>query len=174
MTQVATRQSAAFSGPALLPLKLAPPAARSESLLRPDLQALLAEVRLRPATLVIAPAGYGKTTLLTQWAAELQRTGANVSWLGLDAEDQDPSLLLAYLVRSFQRHQPEVGEEAWRILHSAADLHRDVVQALAARHPQGLRAREFSRQQVGQHPRSVVRVGGIGQVLEVHHRERIA
>ncbi|MCX7792761.1 MAG: transcriptional regulator [Chloroflexaceae bacterium] len=125
MTQVATVRSASQPGPALLPLKLAPPVPRSETLLRPDLQALLAEVRLRPVTLVVAPAGYGKTTLLTQWADELQRTGAHVLWLGLDAEDQAPSLLLAYLVRAFQRHLPEVGEESWRVIHSAADLERD-------------------------------------------------
>lgn len=125
MTQVATVRPTALPGMALLPLKLVPPAARSEALLRPDLQALLAEVRLRPVTLVVAPAGYGKTTLLTQWAAELQRTGAHVLWLGLDSEDQAPSLLLAYLVRAFQRYLPEVGEESWRVIHSAADLERD-------------------------------------------------
>lgn len=124
MTEVAPARAAALPM-ALLPLKLAPPAARSEALLRPDLQALLAEVRLRPATLVVAPAGYGKSTLLTQWADELQRTGASVAWLSLDAADQAPSLLLAYLVRAFQRHLPAVGEESWRILHSAADLERD-------------------------------------------------
>lgn len=125
MTQVAPSRPALASGLALLPLKLALPAARSEALLRPDLQALLAEVRLRPATLVVAPAGYGKTTLLTQWADELQRTGASVLWLGLDADDQAPSLLLAYLVQAFQRHLPEVGEASWRVIHSAADLERD-------------------------------------------------
>ncbi len=125
MSQVATVRSTSQPGPALLPLKLAPPVPRSETLLRPDLQALLAEVRLRPVTLVVAPAGYGKTTLLTQWADELQRTGAHVIWLSLDAEDQAPSLLLAYLVRAFQRHLPEVGEESWRVIHSAADLERD-------------------------------------------------
>ncbi len=125
MTEVAHRSSALAPGPALLPLKLAPPPARSETLLRPDLQALLAEVRLQPATLVVAPAGYGKTTLLTQWAAELTRTGATFSWLGLDENDRSPALLLAYLVRSFQRHLPDVGEQAWRVLHSAVDLERD-------------------------------------------------
>ncbi|MFV9502965.1 MAG: BTAD domain-containing putative transcriptional regulator [Oscillochloridaceae bacterium umkhey_bin13] len=125
MTQVAPSQIATASGLALLPLKLAAPAPRSEILLRPDLQALLAEVRLRPATLVIAPAGYGKTTLLTQWASDLERTGADVVWLGLDSDDRAPALLLAYLVRAFQRHHPEVGDESWRILHSVADLERD-------------------------------------------------
>lgn len=110
---------------ALLPLKFAPPPVRSEVLLRPDLQALLAEVRLRAATLVTAPAGYGKTTLLTQWVAELTRTGADVCWLSLDAGDSAPALLLAYLINTFQNHQPDVGEQAWRILQSAADLRRD-------------------------------------------------
>lgn len=125
MTEVAQRPSTLAPGPALLPLKLAPPPARHEALLRADLQALLAEVRFQPATLVVAPAGYGKTTLLAQWAAELERTGATVSWLGLDENDRSPALLLAYLVRAFQRHLPHVGEQAWRVLHSAADLERD-------------------------------------------------
>lgn len=109
---------------ALLPLKLSPPV-RSEVMLRPDLQALLAEVRLRPVTVVVAPAGYGKTTLLTQWAAELDRTGATVCWISLDDTDRAPSLLLAYLLRAFQLQLPAVGEQAWRMLHSLADLERD-------------------------------------------------
>ncbi|NTW00273.1 MAG: transcriptional regulator [Oscillochloris sp.] len=125
MTEVAQRRSAAEPGMALLPLKFAPPPARSEVLLRPDLQALLAEVRLRPATLVTAPAGYGKTTLLTQWVTELSRTGASVCWLGLDAGDSAPALLLAYLINTFQPHLPDIGEQAWRILQSAVDLERD-------------------------------------------------
>ncbi|MEI7772695.1 MAG: transcriptional regulator, partial [Chloroflexales bacterium] len=125
MTEVAQRRNAAPPGMTLLPLKFAPPPARSEALLRPDLQALLAEVRLRPATLVTAPAGYGKTTLLTQWVAELSRTGAAVCWLGLDAGDSAPALLLAYLINVFQHHLPDEGEQAWRILQSTADLQRD-------------------------------------------------
>ncbi len=125
MTEVAQRRSVVPLGMALLPLKFTPPPARSEALLRPDLQALLAEVRLRPATLVTAPAGYGKTTLLTQWVAELNRTGANVCWLALDAGDSAPALLLAYLINAFQSHMPNVGEQAWRILQSAADLQHD-------------------------------------------------
>lgn len=115
----------ATASPALLPLKLVPPATRSDLHLRPDLQALLAEMRLQPVAVVVAPAGYGKTTLLTSWAADLSRTGSTVCWLGLDSGDQSPGLLLAYLVRSFQNQLPRVGEEAWRTLNSAADVERD-------------------------------------------------
>ena len=104
----------------LLPLKLMPPPLREGMLLRPDLQALLSEVRLHPLTLIIAPAGYGKTTLLSQWAQELSRTGAPVCWLTLDRGERDPAMLLAYLIRAFQSITPNLGAEAWRVLSSAA------------------------------------------------------
>lgn len=125
MTQITFQEISARSLPALLPLKLVPPQSRGEVLVRPDLQALLSEVRLQPATLVVAPAGYGKTTLLAQWASALTHTGATVCWLSLDEADRDPALQLAYLIRAFQTHVPNIGEQAWRILNSVADLQRD-------------------------------------------------
>lgn len=109
----------------LLPLKLTPPPLRKGVLLRPDLQALLAEVRLHPLALVVAPAGFGKTTLISQWVQELLRTGAPVCWLTLDSNERDPAMFLAYLIRAFQTADPTIGEQAWRVLHSAANLERD-------------------------------------------------
>src|SRR5215208_8036135 len=114
-----------YSAQPLLPLKLMPPPPREGVLLRPDLQSLLSEVRLHPITLVVAPAGYGKTTLLAQWAQELSRTGAPVGWLTLDRGERDPAMFLAYLIRAFQPIAPEIGAEAWRVLSSAANLQRD-------------------------------------------------
>ncbi len=111
--------------PALMSLKLMPPQSRGVTLARPALQALLSEVRLQPVTLVVAPAGYGKTTLLAQWASELTRTGTPVCWVTLDEGDRDPALQLAYLVRTFQLRLPGIGDQAWRILHSAVQLERD-------------------------------------------------
>ncbi len=109
----------------LLPLKIAPPPLRDGVLLRPDLQSLLSEVRLHPLTLVVAPAGYGKTTLLSQWVQELNRTSAPVCWLTLDRGERDPAMFLAYLIRTFQTITPALGEEAWRVLSGAANLQRD-------------------------------------------------
>ncbi|HWQ15878.1 MAG TPA: BTAD domain-containing putative transcriptional regulator [Roseiflexaceae bacterium] len=111
--------------PSLLPLKLTPPPLREGVLLRPDLQALLSEVRLHPMTLVVAPAGYGKTTLLSQWAHGLIRTGAPVAWLTLDGGEREPALLLAYLIRAFQTVFPSLGADAWRVLQSVASPERD-------------------------------------------------
>ncbi|MEN9935107.1 MAG: hypothetical protein RLZZ387_1686 [Chloroflexota bacterium] len=109
----------------LLPLKLTPPPAREGVLLRPDMQALLSEVRLHPMTLVVAPAGYGKTTLLSQWAQSLVRTGAPVAWLTLDGGEREPALLLAYLIHAFQTVFPSLGADAWRVLQSVSHPERD-------------------------------------------------
>jgi LuxR family maltose regulon positive regulatory protein len=114
-----------YSAQPLLPLKLTPPPPRDGVLLRPDLQSLLSEVRLHLITLVVAPAGYGKTTLLAQWVQELSRTGAPVGWLTLDRGERDPAMFLAYLIRAFRPIAPTIGAEAWRVLSSAANLQRD-------------------------------------------------
>lgn len=109
----------------LLPLKLNPPPPREGVLLRPDLQALLSEARLHLLTLVVAPPGYGKTTLLAQWVQELNRTGAPVCWLTLDTGERAPAMFLAYLIRAFQSAFPWIGADAWRVLSSAANLETD-------------------------------------------------
>jgi LuxR family transcriptional regulator, maltose regulon positive regulatory protein len=109
----------------ILPLKLTPPPLRPGVLLRPDLQALLSAARVQPITLVTAPAGYGKTTMLAQWVQDLSRTGAVVCWLSLDAGDRDVGLFLAYLIRAFQNAVPGVGADAWRSLNSTGNLQRD-------------------------------------------------
>ncbi|MBN2470417.1 MAG: LuxR family transcriptional regulator, partial [Anaerolineae bacterium] len=50
-------------------------------------------------TLISAPAGFGKTTLVSEWAAAGQLP---IAWLSLDAEDGDLGLFLAYLVAALQ------------------------------------------------------------------------
>jgi LuxR family maltose regulon positive regulatory protein len=49
-------------------------------------------------TVLLAPAGYGKTTLMVQWMAQLRQQGESVSWLGLDEFDNDPARLNGYLL----------------------------------------------------------------------------
>ncbi len=109
----------------LLPLKFMPPPTRELVQLRPDLQALLAEVRLQPVTMVVAPAGYGKTTLLSHWENELSRTGAPVCWLTVDSAERDPAMFLAYLIGAFQKTFPGLGADAWRMLQSVAHVEFD-------------------------------------------------
>lgn len=70
---------------------------------RPRLLAQLHDGASSPLVLVIAPPGYGKTTLLTQWGEADARA---VAWLTLDATDNDPSRLLAYAVLALREVIP--------------------------------------------------------------------
>jgi LuxR family maltose regulon positive regulatory protein len=56
-----------------------------------------------PTVTVVAPAGYGKTTLLALWAAADDRPFA---WLSLDAHDNDPIILLTHLAVALDRIRP--------------------------------------------------------------------
>jgi LuxR family maltose regulon positive regulatory protein len=52
---------------------------------------------------VVAPPGYGKTTLLAQW---VERHGGRVAWVSLDRRDNDPAVLLTYLAAALDRVEP--------------------------------------------------------------------
>jgi LuxR family maltose regulon positive regulatory protein len=76
--------------------------------------------RLQPGlngklTLISAPAGFGKTTLLTDW---LQQVAHSVAWVSLDERDADPWTFLAYLVAALQTVAPAVGATTWAGLHA--------------------------------------------------------
>ena len=66
-------------------------------------------------TLISAPAGFGKTTLVSEWVAGYGRPAA---WLSLDEGDNDPTRFLTYLVAALQTIAPAVGEGALAMLHS--------------------------------------------------------
>ena len=61
---------------------------------------------LRKLTLVSAPAGYGKTTLIAEW---LHGLGLPAAWLSLDESDNDPNRFMAYLIAALQSVQPGFG-----------------------------------------------------------------
>ncbi|ROZ98260.1 serine/threonine-protein kinase [Gordonia sp. OPL2] len=62
----------------------------------------------RRLVLIHAPAGYGKTTVATQWGEELVRDGVIVGWLTVDADDNDLARFLANLVEAVRRVDPVV------------------------------------------------------------------
>ena len=90
----------------LLATKLYLPPPRPDAVPRPRLIARLDEGLRRPLTLVAAPAGFGKTTLVAAWAAGCGRPAA---WLSLDAGDSDPARFLAYLVAALRTIAPAIG-----------------------------------------------------------------
>jgi LuxR family maltose regulon positive regulatory protein len=78
--------------------------------------ALLERLLATPTRLicVAAPSGYGKTTLLAQWA---ERRAGRVAWVSLDRRDNDPVVLLRYLATALDRVQP-IDPAAFRTLAS--------------------------------------------------------
>jgi LuxR family transcriptional regulator, maltose regulon positive regulatory protein len=88
--------------------KLRPSQARPELVARPQLTAKLEREPGRKLTLISAPAGFGKTTLLVEWLKEREDGDRSVAWVSLDEGDNDPVRFLSYLVAALRR---TVGEE---------------------------------------------------------------
>nr|MDQ2716255.1 LuxR family transcriptional regulator [Chloroflexota bacterium] len=72
-----------------LSLKFHPPRLRVQLVERPRLVQLLEDGLTSGLTLLSAPAGFGKTTLVSQWLASLQKEGPVVAWISLDESDND-------------------------------------------------------------------------------------
>jgi LuxR family transcriptional regulator, maltose regulon positive regulatory protein len=83
--------------------KLRRPRSRDGLVVRRTSAHLLAASAEQSVILVAAPSGYGKTTLLTQWA---DRESRPVAWVSLEDSDNDPGIFLAYLLLALERVQP--------------------------------------------------------------------
>ncbi len=90
---------------ALLATKLYLPWPQPGFVPRPRLVQALSEGLARGRGLVCAPAGFGKTSLLADWA---RSDGRPVAWLGLDAGDNDPARFWRYVVAALDRVQPGI------------------------------------------------------------------
>jgi len=99
----------------LLKTKIHIPGVRSELVSRSRLIDRLNAAVQRRLTLISAPAGFGKTTLLSEW---VQQTGASVAWVSLDPDDNDPARFLAYVIAALQSESPELGATALSALQS--------------------------------------------------------
>src|SRR4051794_34382515 len=100
----------------LLATKLYIPALRPHRVPRPRLTARMAAGAAGPLTLVSAPAGFGKSTLLSEW---IHTGGRPVAWVSLDEGDDDPVRFLGYLVTALQKLQPGLGEDALTAIRHA-------------------------------------------------------
>lgn len=95
--------------PALLATKLHPPPLRVNAVRRPRLVEKLnhALQEGRRLTLVCAPAGYGKSTLVAEWMASLGDR-VKVGWLGLEEDDNQPNRFLRYWLAALQALDPSL------------------------------------------------------------------
>jgi LuxR family maltose regulon positive regulatory protein len=102
----------------LLTTKLYIPHPRSDRVLRPRLIARLNEALRRQHKLILisAPAGFGKTTLLSEWS---QSSEWSVAWLSLDEGDNDLTRFLVYFITALQTIRTDIGKTALTLLHAS-------------------------------------------------------
>jgi LuxR family transcriptional regulator, maltose regulon positive regulatory protein len=104
---------------ALLTTKLRAPRVRPNLVARPRLRDVLAAGEGSALTLVSAPAGFGKTTLLGEWSSDHSEGGErSVAWLSLDETDNDPVRFLTYLVSALRTVEEGIGEGVLASLRS--------------------------------------------------------
>ena len=99
----------------LLATKLYIPPPPPRTVPRPRLIERLNEGLQRKLTLIAAPAGFGKTSLLSEW---LVACGRPAAWLALDQDDHDCTRFLTYLVAALQTITPSVGQGVLEVLQS--------------------------------------------------------
>jgi LuxR family maltose regulon positive regulatory protein len=101
----------------ILETKLTRPPVRAEHVPRSELLQLLRDGAARKLTLVAAPPGFGKTTLVAEWAAA-ERDRA-VAWLSLDDDDNDPGRFFTYVIAALRTVEPDIGARALAASHGA-------------------------------------------------------
>ena len=107
--------------------KLFRPGLRQQTVERKRLYDLLREGRTLPLTLVVAPAGWGKSTIVADWLA---RDDVTAGWVSLDGGDNDPKRFWRYLLLAAGQAGSAAGAAALRRLDAAgSDVLRDVLPA---------------------------------------------
>ena len=102
----------------LLETKLYRPKWRPGLVSRPRLIERLDQGAERKLTLVSAPAGFGKTTLLAEWLAASKAGGRPAAWVSLDQSDNDPALFWAYFITALQTVESGIGDSELSLLRS--------------------------------------------------------
>ncbi len=108
--------------PALLKTKLHIPNRRPDTVPRSLLIKQLNERIQRKLTLIIAPAGYGKTNLASEWIHSLQSEATSnhqITWLSLEQADSEPIRFLSYVIAALQQGAPELGIGALSLFEMA-------------------------------------------------------
>ena len=104
--------------------RILPPRRRNDLLTRQRLIDAMFDLIDKKLALLIAPAGYGKTSLLVDFIQEIEFP---VCWYSISAHDQDPLRFLAHFIASIQEKFPDFGQSSLTALHNASqgtlDLH---------------------------------------------------
>lgn len=103
----------------LIETKLQPPHLRDTLVERSRLLRILDAATAGKLAVVSSPAGFGKSTLLSQWAASISNGRGRVAWLSIDRLDNNLARFLKYLAAAFQRVDPLIAENAESLVDSS-------------------------------------------------------
>ncbi len=109
--------------------KLLRPLVRPGTIRRSALVERLADGDPRPIVSVAAPAGYGKTTPLSQWA---ERDGQAFAWVSVDRADNDPKVLLSYIAEALHAVEPVGGRLFDALASPVSSVYGTVLPRLAS------------------------------------------
>jgi len=112
-------------GPLIVLSKLHPPTPRRSTVGRKELLARLAEENSAKLVLVVAPAGWGKTSLLGEWcsACETER----MAWLSVDQGDNDPVCFWAHFIAALNKVSPEINADARQLVTAPGGKSADIL-----------------------------------------------
>lgn len=111
--------NAAASAVPLLETKFYIPRRGSAVVPRPRLIERIHEGARQKLTIISAPAGFGKTTLLAEWLADAGAAQHVAAWVSLDPTENDATLFWAYVIRALQKAHPAVGTRALALLYAS-------------------------------------------------------
>lgn len=119
------REALVTVGPLPFITKTLPPRPRDDVLRRGRLLEFLHDHINRKLLLVVGPAGYGKTTLISDFARDVADS-IPICWYTIEPSDRDPRVFLEYLVASISRVYPDFGIQTLRAISSSSDLSREL------------------------------------------------
>lgn len=108
----------------LLQTKTSIPPARQNRVERPRLMERIEEGMKRTFTLILAPAGFGKTTLIAEWA---RSTSMPVAWLSLERSERTSERFISYFIYALQQICPQVGQTAQAMLTSGQAMAEEAI-----------------------------------------------
>src|SRR5579871_4728888 len=127
----AARSRGAAGGPVfdLVASKLRRPMVRRGTVHRSMLIERLRRDDRCPIVSVVAPPGYGKTTVLAQWA---ERNGQSFAWVSVDERDNDPKVLLTYVAEALDAIEPISGRVFDALASTGSSVPGSVVPRLSS------------------------------------------
>jgi LuxR family maltose regulon positive regulatory protein len=118
----------------ILPSKLYPACGTRSPVARPRLDSSREVLEVSyPVVVVVAPAGYGKSTLMTCWHDQLTGRGVPCAWVSLDEDDNDAARFMCHLVAALQHADARIGRDALSQLAAdfAASAAKPLLETLA-------------------------------------------